>query len=76
MTDLQVGDKVAYMGQHRFGMKNWTVQKSVCPGDMGTIVEMGHSPQWWRVDFGEERLVVIFQAVLDKNLYKKVVDET
>ena len=73
IVELKIGDKVAYIGQHHFGMKNWVNQKYVSPGDTGVVVEAGHTTQWWKVDFGEERVVIVFESVLEKGLYRKVV---
>jgi len=76
---LKVGDHVSYQGERRFGLRSWDCRKRVCPGDVGTVVEqltdtrpwMTPASFWWKVDFGEGRVVTVTDYDLRIRQYRK-----
>ena len=85
MTEpLKLGDKVSYQGEGRFRLGSWTSHKYVKPGDIGVVVKQGtdtrpwavkpgdESP-WWRVDFGEGRVVTVSNYDLQIGQYRHEV---
>ena len=81
-SPLKLGDKVSYQGEARFCLRTWACRRYVKPGDVGVVVEQGtdtrpwmvtpgEEPQWWRVDFGEGRVVTISAYDLRIHQYRK-----
>ncbi len=81
---LKLGDKVSYHGPDRFCFRSWTSRKYVKPGDIGVVVEQGtdtrpwavepgDEPTWWRVDFGEGRVVTVSNYDLQIQQYRHEV---
>ncbi len=76
---LKLGDKVSYQGLGRFRLGSWTSHKYVKPGDVGVVVKQGTdtrpwagpSSPWWRVDFGEGRVVTVNSYSLRIDQYRK-----
>ena len=79
---LKVGDKLSYQGGGRFILRTWACRRYVKPGDVGVVVEQGSdtrpwagSPSpWWRVDFGEGRVVEVNGYSLKIGQYRREDD--
>ncbi len=77
---LKLGDRVSYQGDHRFNLRSWACRRYVKPGDVGVVVEQGSDTRpwagppspWWKVDFGEGRLVTISNYDLQIGQYRHV----
>ena len=78
---LKTGDHVSYQGEGRFCLRTWACRRYVKAGDVGVVVDQGtdirpwargESP-WWRVDFGEWRVVTISDYDLRIHQYRKEV---
>ncbi len=81
---LKLGDKVSYQGQGRFCQRSWACRKYVKPGDVGVVVEEGtdtrpwlvtpgEEANWWKVDFGEGRVVTVNSYSLRIDQYRHEV---
>jgi len=78
---LKVGDRISYQGEGRFCLRGWACRKYVKAGDIGVVVEQGTDTRpwvvkpgedlWWKVDFGEGRVVTISLYDLRIQLYRK-----
>ena len=76
---LKLGDRVSYQGQGRFCLRSWACRRYVKLGDVGTVVDQGTDTRpwaggdspWWKVDFGEERVVTISDYDLRIGQYRK-----
>jgi hypothetical protein len=79
---LKLGDRVSYQGVRRFCLRTWACRKFVKPGDIGVVVESGGEVEracgqalppwpWWKVDFGEGRVVTITLYNLERQQYRK-----
>ena len=86
MPPLKLGDRVSYQGKRRFCLRSWACRRYVKPGDVGVVVEEGSDTRpwavkpgeestWWRVDFGEERVVKISAYDLQIQRYRQVRKE-
>lgn len=78
---LKTGDRVSYQLKIRFCLRSWTCRRYVKAGDIGVVVEQGtdtrpwaggESP-WWKVDFGEGRVVTISDYDLQIQQYRHEV---